>query len=418
MDIIEKINAVEAALHVGFVNLSQEIWNHPELGHKEYFASDVLTKYLKQHGFAIEKPFAGFETAFAARYESGIPGPVVGYLAEYDALPNIGHGCGHNLIGTIATGSAVVLSQLIGTVGGSIVVYGCPAEETSGAKVKMAEAGCFDALDVALMAHPESAYYKSGVSLTLEALKIEYFGKAAHAATSPQDGISALESIIQFFVNINGLRQRIYPTANIHGIIRNGGDAANIVPDYTSAEMYIRAGSKEYLDELSKQVRNCASAAALSTGTTVTISNFEASYYNLITNQTLSQQATENFLAFGCNRVNEPRKSYGSIDMGNVSHRCPAIHPYFSIAKHGYITAHSREFTDAAVSEYAHEQMAVVIKSLAKTGYDVISDRELNRRIREEFNIQNKNLVLSTHAHGGAPDACAGADTGVHSAAL
>ena len=175
------------------------------------------------------------------------------------------------------------------------------------------------------------------------------------------------------------------PPAKISGIIRDGGAAANIIPDYTSAELYIRAQSSNYLEELSKKVRNCAQAAALSTGTTVEISNFEASYDDLITNQVLSQQATDNLMTFGCSYINEPRKSYGSIDMGNVSHRCPGIHPYFPIVKDGYVTAHSKDFAEAAISDYAHSQMAIVIKAFAKTGYDIICDEDLRQNIRKEF---------------------------------
>ena len=328
-------------------------------------------------------------TAFRAEYDTGRPGAVIGFLSEYDALPQVGHGCGHNLIGTIGVGSGVILSKLMEHTGGKVIVFGCPAEETSGAKVKMSELGCFDELDAAMMAHPESKYYKSGVSLAMEALRFEYFGKATHAATSPQDGINALEGVIQLFVNINGLRQHILPSARIHGVIRNGGVAPNIVPDYASAEFHIRATSKEYLEELSRKVRNCAQASALSTGTRVEISNYEESYYDLRTNQNLSAQVTENLHLFGVEEINEPRKSFGSIDMGNVSHRCPGIHPYFPIVDHGYVTAHSKDFAAAAVTDYAHEQMSLVIKSFAKTGYDILTDQDLRSRIRQEFAGQN-----------------------------
>ncbi|MDY3001136.1 M20 family metallopeptidase [Romboutsia timonensis] len=242
-------------LHEKLCEISDYIYKNPELGNQEYKAVEVLTRFLKEHNFEIEKGLLGIETAFRAIYDSKKEGPTIGYLCEYDALPSIGHGCGHNMIGSMSAGAGVILSKVIDEVGGRIIVYGTPAEETNGAKVILAEEGVFDELDVAMMVHPADITAKSGTSMALYPLQFTYKGKTAHAAACPQDGINALNSVIQLFNGIDALRQHVTPDVRMHGIITNGGVAANIVPDEATAQFYFRADKKETLDDLLIKVK-------------------------------------------------------------------------------------------------------------------------------------------------------------------
>lgn len=245
-----------------FNNISIYIGENPELGHEEFIACATLTEELKKHDFQVEIGTCGLATAFTATYDSGKPGPVIGFMAEYDALPELGHACGHNLIGTMGIAAGIGLSKVLHETGGKVIVFGTPAEETKGGKVTMAEAGIFDQLDVAMMVHPLDSYMKSGSSLAMDAIQFEFFGKAAHAAASPHMGINALDAVLQTFNSINALRQHITSDARIHGIITEGGKAANIVPDYAVAQFYVRAANREYVNELVEKVKKCAEGAS------------------------------------------------------------------------------------------------------------------------------------------------------------
>lgn len=249
-----------------FVELARFIGEHPELGHEEFLASARLTEALTLHGFDVQKAVLDLPTAFLGVYKSEKPGPTVAFLCEYDALPDIGHACGHHLIATMGLAAAVGLKAVIDEIGGTIRVYGTPAEETKGAKVDMAAAGLFDDVDFALMAHPYNAYERSGTSLAMDAILFEYFGKAAHAAASPHEGVNALDAVIQLFNAVNALRQQLRSHARVHGIITDGGKAPNIIPDYAAAHFYVRANDRPYTDEVVGKILQCAEGAALATG--------------------------------------------------------------------------------------------------------------------------------------------------------
>lgn len=366
------------------------IYNNPELGYKEYKSSKAHIDLLKKHDFSVEEGYLDLDTGFKAEYKGDKEGPTIAYFAEYDALPGIGHGCGHNLLGTTSTGAGIVLSKFIDEIGGRVLVFGTPAEETSGAKVIMAEKGAFDDIDVAMLAHPDAVYYDSGTSLALEAVQFTFKGKSAHAAASPEKGINALDGVIATFNGINALREHILPTARIHGVILEGGKAANIVPDLAIAQFYIRATTKEYLMEISEKVKNCARGASLITGTQLEISNYELSYDNLVTNQILSRVFSKNLKIFGVENSHKAKSSHGSLDMGNVSQVCPAIHPYFGISKNKDIPSHTKEFAAETLTEEAYDNMVKTISALVLTGIDIIQDEELLMDIKEEF----KNCTL------------------------
>lgn len=374
----------ERQLKTELIHLSTEIYKHPELGNEEVLASGLHMDLLKKYGFDVTAGYLEIPTAFRAEYRSGKPGPVIAYMAEYDALPGIGHGCGHNILGAVSSGAGILLSCLVDEIGGAVVVFGTPAEETNGAKVIMAERGAFHDIAIAMMAHPYSGHVKSGSSLAMVALQFEFRGKTSHAASAPEKGINALDGVINTFNNINALRQQVKSDARIHGIVKEGGKAANIIPDYCVAQFYVRAATKTYLLELTERVKNCARGAALASGTELTISNYELSYDNLVTNQKLSSVYTEILAGYGA-VIEEPRPENGSLDAGNVSHICPAIHPYFDITERVPVNPHSTDFADCTLTDYAYDQMMITAKSLALTGANIIRDQDLFDAIQFEF---------------------------------
>lgn len=350
--------------------ISEYIYHNPELGNQEFKAVEILTSFLEEHHFTVEREFLNIKTAFRATFDSKKEGPTIGYLCEYDALPEIGHGCGHNMIGPMSAGAGVLLSKILDEVGGRIIVYGTPAEETDGAKVILAENGVFDELDVAMMAHPASETIRSGDTIALYPLQFTYKGKTAHAAASPHEGINALNSVIQLFNGIDALRQHVTPDVRMHGIITNGGVAANIVPDEAVAQFYFRAATKEILEDVVEKVKKIAEGAALMTGATLSMERYELPYDNLVTNENLSEAFNENLRMLGITEIKE-KKSAGSSDIGNVSHITPTIHPYIGISD-CYITGHSRALADATITPLGHERLLVGTLALAYTGYDVL----------------------------------------------
>ena len=230
----EQLLQISEELKQRLWEMSDYIHDHPELGNQEFEAVNTLTSFLKEHNFSVEVGVAGLETAFTAVYDSKKPGLSVAYLCEYDALPDLGHGCGHNMIGVMSAGAGVLLSKIIDEVGGKVYVFGTPAEETNGAKVTMAEAGLFNEMDAVMMVHPDGYTTESGTSLAMEALQFDYTGRPSHAAASPENGINALNAVIQLFNGIDALRQHVKSDVRMHGIITNGGVAANIVPEHAN----------------------------------------------------------------------------------------------------------------------------------------------------------------------------------------
>ena len=307
MTVKEILHQEVSALETDLRELSDYIFANPELGHQEFKSSKAHIALLEKHGFTVEAPYAGFDTAFRATFDSGQPGPIIAYLSEYDALPSIGHGCGHNMLGTVDTGAGIALSKVINQTGGRVVVLGTPAEETTGTKVDMTNIGVFDDVDVAMCTHPSDENTMSGTSMAIHPIAFEFFGKPAHAAEAPEEGINALDAMLNLFNNINSLRQEMRSSARVHGIITHGGDAANVIPEYTRAEFYVRALDTPYMEVLSEKIINCAKAAALASGCTMKHTNFENIYKDMITNETLSAVYNENAGDLGIEMVPENR---------------------------------------------------------------------------------------------------------------
>lgn len=359
--------------------ISDYIYNNPELGNEEYKAVEALTTFLKDHDFKVEAPIAGMDTAFKATFDSGKPGMTIGYLCEYDALPKIGHGCGHNMIGVMSAGAGVALSKVLDEIGGKVIVYGTPAEETNGGKVILAEAGVFDELDAAMIVHPDGETRASGSSSALYPIRFIYKGKTAHAASCPEKGINALNSVIQLFNGIDALRQHVTSDVRMHGIITKGGVAANIVPDEAIADFYFRASTKERVTEVVEKVKKIAEGAALMTGATLEMERYELPYDDLNTNETLSEMFNSNLRELGITDIKEAKATGGSSDIGNVSHVAPTIHPYIGITDCPMV-GHSVEMANATTTSKAHDRLLIAALAMAYTGHDVIVRNESLRK--------------------------------------
>lgn len=392
MEILNKLENKFNEIFGDLKELNEYIYKNPELGRKEFKACEAHKNLLKKYGFEIEENYIGIPTAYLAKYSSGKKGIKIGYLAEYDALPEIGHGCGHNILGTTSIGAGILLKEYIDEFGGEVLIFGTPAEETFGAKVDMAEAGCFDDIDVAMISHPTGKNHeKSGTSQAMEALQFTFRGKTAHAAGDPYNGINALDGVIQFFNSINALRQQTKTSARIHGIISNGGEAANIIPDLAVANFYVREATTKEMLKLSERVKNCAKGAALATGTSLEIENYEYTFKHLVTNEKLSSIYTKNLELQGIKDIpmSDPT---GSSDCGDVSHHCPTIHTYFPISK-CELTGHSIEFAKATITEEAYQGMKEAIFALVMTGKDILENENLLKEIKDEFNQMKKTLI-------------------------
>ncbi len=364
--------------------LALKIHANPEQGYKEFKASAWLTEYLESRGFAVESGIYQIPTAFRATYGSGKPRIAV--LAEYDALPGIGHGCGHNLICTIACGAAVASTNTVNNFGGTVIVLGTPAEEMFAGKIPLVQRGAFEDLDAALIVHPDGGQdLATSYALACQNLYIEYFGRSSHAAAQPERGINALDAIVLAFSNVNALRQHIRSSARIHGIITDGGQAANVIPDHSAGEFIVRAADDSYLDDLEGRVLNCFIGAGNATGARLEYRWDDLRYSAMKNNMALAQLYIDNMKKVG-RTVSMPRPggSTGSTDMGNVSQVVPAIHPMIKIAPDN-VPIHSPEFTKAAASEDGINGMADAAKAVAMMIVDLLGEPDVLRRVREEF---------------------------------
>ncbi len=369
------------------IELSLKIHANPELAFKEEKASNWLTSYLAENGFRVEKGTGGLHTAFKASY--GTNKPVVALLAEYDALPEIGHACGHNIIAASAVGAGMASRCVVDNCGGTVVVFGTPAEEIFGGKVLMVEAGVFDGVDAAMIVHPGARNVATTETLACIELDVQFFGKAAHAAAYPERGVNALEAMILAFNAVNSLRQHIKDRARIHGIITHGGEAANVVPAYSAAIFLVRATDNAYLDELKHKVLKCFEGASVSTGARLEYKWGETVYAPMKNNTVLARLFTRNLESLGRKMETfESRFGFGSTDMGNVSQVVPAIHPSVAIVSPD-VLLHSSDFVLAAASESGHRGLLDAAKALAMTVADILSEPKALAKVRDEFSAQS-----------------------------
>lgn len=374
------------------IDINDHLYENPEIGDQEFKSMELLVNFLKKNNFETITGVANRPTAFKAEFDSGKKGPTIAYLAEYDALPEVGHGCGHNMIAAMSVGAGVMLSKVIEKTGGKVSVIGTPAEETDGAKVIMSDKGVFNDVDVAMLVHAADQSYQSGSTSSMEAIEFTYEGKASHSADKPEAGINALDSVIHLFNGINALREHLASDVRVHGVITEGGKVPNVVPDNAIARFYIRSKEREYLNDVVQKIKNVAQGAALMTGSTLHMSNFESSFDNLITNNALSQAFTKRLKNISEDHVYPEKHSYGSSDIGNVSKVVPAIHPFIGLNEPGLVF-HTKEFANKTISQEGHRALSDGTLTLALTGYDVLTDEKLLKNIRSEFKESVSNLI-------------------------
>ena len=366
--------------------LSRRIHDHPELAYQEVQACAWISDFLVAHGFKLERGIAGVDTAFRATIDGG-NGPTIAIMCEYDALPGIGHACGHNVIASAGAGAGAALAAVRDSLpAGRIQVIGTPAEEGGAGKVKLLRAGVFEKVDAAMMIHGLDAWIGHPDLLGIARLVFEFSGKAAHAAMDPWEGVNALDAVIQTFNNVAMLRQQVHPDARIHGIITNGGAAPNIIPESAAATFYVRAPLLDYMWQLVDRVEGCAEAAARATGAQLTTTRLDSYYEPMKPNTTLLDAFRANMKRLGVTESPPRRGRAASSDVGNVSHVIPAIQPFVQIAPEG-TAIHSRAFEAAAVGPLARVGMLQAAKIMAMTTLDLLTDPGLLARAQQEFKM-------------------------------
>ena len=383
------VSAIDAAT-ADLIALSKFIHSNPEPALEEIQASAACSALLESNGFSLTRGVADLPTAFRADF-GGDSGPTIAFLSEYDSLPGIGHGCGHNLIAIAGVGAGIGLRAAVGALPGRVTVFGTPAEEAVGGKVIMAEAGMFQGIDAAMGAHPGTSeavcptVEGSGNALACRTVRIEFHGKPAHAAADPFNGINALNGVIEVFNGINALRQHIKSDARIHGVITHGGDVPNVVPHYAAAEFFVRAATLAYMNELVEKVERIAQGAALITGATCTVSLPDRPNFDMITNYTLARRLKGNLDAVGLTMPDaHPEEGSGSTDWGNVSYYVPSVETSYPILDH-VCTWHSQEVVEASVSELGFANTIMVAKAMALTGLDLLLDTGALGEVKAEF---------------------------------
>ena len=369
------------------IGLSTTIHSNPELAFKEFQSQNTLIAILEKYGFQVHRGIGGIETAFRAEACGNGGDPTVAILAEYDALPNLGHACGHNLICSAAIGAGIALKSLMQELPGRVIILGTPAEEGGSGKVIMLKNGAFEGIDATMLVHPGTRTMVTRGSLATVRVTVEFFGKAAHAAAAPEDGINALEALLATFHNINALRLHLKADARIHGIITHGGTALNVIPDYAAGRFSIRAAKRAYANEILERVIQCAHGGATATGAQLKYTADDG-LAEIIPNRTMAHAFANNWHALGI-ETQEPRQNerMGSTDHGDVSHVIPSIHPYIAIAPEG-TSGHTVAFREAAISSAGQTGMLNAAKGLAMTTIDLLCNQELMRIAKAEITTQ------------------------------
>jgi len=364
--------------------LSLTIHDHPELAYEEVKAAGWLTEFLGGQGLKVERGVGGVDTAFRATLETGT-GPTIAIMCEYDALPSIGHACGHNAIATAGAGAGAALAAVRDRLPkGRVQVIGTPAEEGGGGKVKLIKAGVFRDVDAAMMCHGWDRWILHQDLLGIVRVAFEFTGRAAHAAADPWEGVNALDAVIQTFNNVAMLRQQVKPSARIHGIVTNGGAAPNIIPESAACLFYVRAADLSYMWELHGRVVACAEGAAKATGATLKVLEYgDSTYEPMKRNETLLEAFRLNLRAIGEAETPEVKDRLGSSDVGNVSQVIPCIQPLMKIAPDG-TPIHSRAFEAAAATPLARAGTLAAAKAMARTTYDLLADPSLLMKAKQE----------------------------------
>jgi amidohydrolase len=380
----DAISARVDALRPELERIGRDIHANPEIAYEERQAVAWLTELLKKHGFGVELGVANTPTAFVATRRNGT-GPTVAFLAEYDALRGLGHGCGHNLIATASAGAGIALSDALDRTPGRVLVIGTPAEEGGGGKIRLIRAGIFQEVDAAMMFHPDTRTQVLHWALAVTHMHFEFIGRAAHASGDPEKGINALDAFVLAYNGISLLRQQLREGARLHGFLKEGGTAPNIIPERTSGEFLVRARDQAYMEELVQKVKNIFQAAALATGCSLKLTFEDEPYADLRNNGVLAGLFDANLRRLGLNPIDGvPWEGAGSTDMGNVSHVVPGLHPTLAIAS-VEVPGHSQAFLEASGSPRGYQAMIDAAKTLAMTGADLLADPNLIEQAKVEF---------------------------------
>jgi len=381
------INEIDS-LKAGMIAISQTIHANPELGLKEFKASELLSSELEKHGFAVERGIAGMPTAFRAVFALGNrAGPNLAFLAEYDALPQIGHACGHNIIGTSAVFSAIALSRLAGKLDGRITVLGTPDEEGSGGKIPLIKAGVFDGVDAVVMNHPWNLTSPWMPTVALDSLNLEFTGKGAHYST-PHKGVNALDGVVVTLSALHGLRHGFRNDVIYGYTIDQGGVSPSIIPEKASARLWIKSTDVRNLAYVVEQVKKCAEGIADCIGAKVSIQHDYPLFEESIPNLAMIRSVSENFSRLGI-QYKPPEETsrslvYASTDYGNVSHVVPSVSPAISIGPET-LSAHTEKFAEAAASERGREALVEITKTMAMTGRDILGKTGVLEEAKTEF---------------------------------
>ncbi|MEP7215989.1 MAG: M20 family metallopeptidase [Anaerolineaceae bacterium] len=367
--------------------ISLSIHARPELNYEEHHAHAVLTDYLAAEGFAVERGAYGLPTAFKAVTGSG--SPTIAVFCEYDALPGIGHACGHNLIAISGLAVGMALKAALGEGNGTVLVLGSPAEEGGGGKIQMMERGALAGVDAAMMLHPSPGDAAWPSMIALEQVNVDYYGRNAHAGASPWAGVNALDAIVMAYTSISAMRQQMKPTDRVHGVITKGGEKANIIPDHTAAQFLIRSKTLADLEELRGKVMGCFEGAALASGCRLEVTPPGPAYADVSTNDVIAEAYCENMERF---EMRMPSKAAteglggASTDMGNVSYVVPSIHPVFGIPVEAGVGNHTAGFTAAAATEESHRATLRASKALAMTALELYAKPEMLKKAWGGFN--------------------------------
>jgi amidohydrolase len=383
-DVIGAVEAMSGEL----ISLSHLIHSEPELALEEVRACANLVKATEGHGLTVQREAFGLTTAYAAEFGKD-GGATIAILSEYDALPGIGHACGHNIIATAGLGAALALSKLNGRLPGRVRYLGTPAEERFGGKELMARAGAFEGVDAAMMVHPSTTDLITMPCLAVTEVDVTYLGQTAHASVEPERGLNALDAVVTAYQAIAQLRQHIESRERIHGIITDGGLAPNIVPERAACRFYVRSPTAQGLAALRRRVQVCFEAGALATGCKLEAIWGETDYLDLKTNWPMARAFAANATAIG--RPFEaadlaPRDRAGSTDMGNVSHRTPSIHPLLAVAP-PEVPIHNPQFTRWAAMERGDKAVIDGAKAMALTALDLMSDTAMLAAAKADFAV-------------------------------
>lgn len=384
MDCLENLTA-----HIGGIKkrlrcLSDAIWNNPELAYKEFFAVEQAVKFLKEQNFTPQSPYCDLDTAFKAEYGTGKP--VFAIFAEFDALPDVGHGCGHNLICASALAAFCAAAKYLSenNLPGKVVLLGSPAEESGGGKIKMINKGCLDGVDAAMMVHPSYRAIPDTGSSAITRFNVIFHGKASHAAGTPELGINALAAVNLLFAGVNAYREQIPEDSRMHGIITDGGEAPNITPARAACRFFLRSTSQEWIEKIEQRFKDIVHGAELMTGTTAEIIPFNIPYKARKPNAALNKLYLESISKLGMDYVIPPRSGRGSSDFGNVSQAVPGIHPYFPVTDRE-IASHSDVFRIACGTDTAFDNAMIAAAAMANTAVQYLTDSSFKEKVDADF---------------------------------